>query len=475
MKRKIYKAVSFILTLSLVAVCSLAIPAYSYAAGDSMTLWDYISQFWSDPDSWGNTTGKKATDYLAYAASQLGAIYSHDFDSWVQNEDTASRLFLDNDLSYDESTGNVIFSDNFMKQLKQALKDYAKETDNSYFYAWSTGFDDIPYTEFCSFKPAYDTVKNVLDTVPGGRIKLYINGGEREGKYIVSIWIQQIDISKVGFVYSNRMYQQYAYDTWSSSPADLYCLMLFPDDEAATSWEDFKLRSFGINKRTDFNEYHNGDFSFYDESSTSPYRCSSTFNSEDRISADFSAIYNNHVVTRTRETYRIYRSLDEFINYTLGKRHVYFTNGFWNTDPGEITASLDDLANATDRMNDTLEKLLDKIDDNTDEKTIEELLQQILDEMKNQGSGGDTGGGTGGGSSGGSWSDGAIDGLFGYLEEIIDELGIMIGQLDWIGVTLEDMTVEQVEDKTDSFIDQLVSTFREVSDLLKTKFPFSIP
>ena len=420
---------------------------------------------------------------IAYAISQIGAIVKNPFDfmSYAKNASYFDDQYLNDNISVGEDL-SLSFSDNFMKQLKQALKDYAKETDNSYYYVWSTGFDDIPYTSFGSFKPAYDTVKNVLDTIPGGTMKLAMFGKVTNGKYHFCISISQVPLSEIGFVHANggasTLGFQYSYSTWEQVSPDVYVVVLDSDSPAISSWEEFKSRSLGVN------QFPRGwDVESYDQvdtfASNASMRLYSAFNSETlfgRVNRGGSNGFMS-LTTRSRATFRMYRSSDEFFDYTLGKRHVYFTNGFWNTDPGEITASLDDLANATDRMNDTLEKLLDKIDDNTDEKTIEELLQQILDEMKNQGSGGDTGGGTGGGGSGSgsSWSDGMIGSLFGYLEEIIDELGIMIGQLDWIGVTLEDMTVEQVEDKTDSFIDQLVSTFREVSDLLKTKFPFSIP
>ena len=79
-----------------------------------------------------------------------------------------------------------------------------------------------------------------------------------------------------------------------------------------------------------------------------------------------------------------------------------------------------------------------------------------------------------------------IGDLFGYLEGIgemlaegfsalADELSVVIGQLDFISMEIEDMTQEQVEQKTDSFLSQLTSMFGEVADLVKTKFPFSMP
>ena len=489
MRRKIYKAVSFILTLSLVAVCSLTIPAYSYAAGGVKQT---LSEWYNAANDWCNEYGIKLLDTIPFCLGQFGALADKDFQTWMQNEESYYALWgWDHPLaSYDESTQQVTFSDEFLQTLKQALKDYAKETDNSYYYVWSTGFDEISYDSIGAFKPAYDTIKNVLETIPTGAIKLNASAILYNGTYRYFIGVQPLDLSAIGFVKQQETSgYQYSYTTWQQVPTDYYCVYLQSSDTAISSWEEFKSRSFGANKAP---TYYSDDYStLYDISSTGTLRKLSVFNNETThgriVGIDGSWGY---VVTLSRATFRMYRSSDEFFDYTLGKRHVYFTNGFWNTDPGEITASLDDLANSTDRMNDTLEKLLDKIDDNTDEKTIEELLQQILDEMKNQGSGGDTGGGTGGGSSGGSWSDGAIDGLFGYLDAILDYLDQIVYDLENL-VFLEwndqqeskygdmkdlvDALDSDPETGSQKVADTLSASFSDVARGITKKFPFSIP
>ena len=438
----------------------MAIPQYVYAVYEPGT-------------SWFEKAVTEVGGLAHYLGSQIGAVFSDDFIQFYKNKEDFEYWWNTGNIKYDEVTQEVTFDADLVEQFKQALIDYNNEM-SEYWIVPTESYDDLDVTNF-SQQVVYTTVRNLIRE----NDILFTNGGRSTQLYAVT---------------SNYFENGYAFICSSSS----YDIASFPTNLMSVYMYDSNWNKVSIDDVLVFNFQVPGVGSAPATWIETPYTSLSqgeeqTFLYEFRtFYINYSSVnggkiwsnYNDRTLMNTAQIFtpdgcrvRVFKSLNSYKLYSVNQRAVYFGSDFYTAEPQDFTASLDDLANATDRMNDTLEKLLDKIDDNTDEKTIEELLQQILDEMKNQGSGGDTGGGTGGGGSGSgsSWSDGMIGSLFGYLEEIIDELGIMIGQLDWIGVTLEDMTVEQVEDKTDSFIDQLVSTFREVSDLLKTKFPFSIP
>ena len=439
----------------------MAIPQYVYAVYEPGT-------------SWFEKAVTEVGGLAHYLGSQIGAVFSDDFIQFYKNKEDFEYWWNTGNIKYDEVTQEVTFDADLVEQFKQALIDYNNEM-SEYWIVPTESYDDLDVTNF-SQQVVYTTVRNLIRE----NDILFTNGGRSTQLYAVT---------------SNYFENGYAFICSSSS----YDIASFPTNLMSVYMYDSNWNKVSIDDVLVFNFQVPGVGSAPATWIETPYTSLSqgeeqTFLYEFRtFYINYSSVnggkiwsnYNDRTLMNTAQIFtpdgcrvRVFKSLNSYKLYSVNQRAVYFGSDFYTAEPQDFTASLDDLANATDRMNDTLEKLLDKIDDNTDEKTIEELLQQILDEMKNQGSGGDTGGGTGeggGSGSGSSWSDGMIGSLFGYLEEIIDELGIMIGQLDWIGVTLEDMTVEQVEDKTDSFIDQLVSTFREVSDLLKTKFPFSIP
>ena len=388
-------------------------------------------------------------------------------------------------MDFDEDTNQITFSADLVSQFKQALKEYAEET-NRYFLLWSVGFSELEYSDFCRNKAVYDSVLNVLNTAPSGTIKYNITSGtvtvDGVKKKCIYLYISCFDnLKDVGFVnhWNSLAAYNYSMSTWEVLKPPVYCVRFFEGDDVIASWDDFKSRSFNV--CTD-------KLSSYESHLTV-----SCFQAEDGSYFHPAGILSgwSTVITRVRTPFRIFYSADDMMDYSLRKQSVYFSKDFYE-DTGSLTVPLEDLSKSISDLNGLLEKFRDSLpsDKSLTEDQLEEQLQKFLDEffkrMQEGGSSGGSGSGSGGGGGSSSWSDSVIGDLFGYLEGIgemlaegfsalADELSVVIGQLDFISMEIEDMTQDQVEQKTDSFLSQLTSMFGEVADLVKTKFPFSMP
>lgn len=188
-------------------------------------------------------------------------------------------------------------------------------------------------------------------------------------------------------------------------------------------------------------------------------------------------------------TFKLFKSLNDYKNYSAGSRKVYFGSGFYDKEPGEIKVTFDELEDYLDgRYDDCFDRLKDLIGgEDLSEEALEKLVDKLLGQIK------DTGGEvtdnqqqantllqkiletlqqldrtveTGFAGLSGLAPD--TSGIEMYLEEILQALGFISWQL-------EDMTTEKVEEETDSLVDSLFSAFSEIGDVMKRKFPFSIP
>ena len=474
------RILSIVLSISIVIISSLSLSFNSYA----IPKYDWVD------GSWKKASWKEISDelYAAFmmAGSTMGAVVAGDFKQTMQNLYDWDDLWdesgwLKEHISYDVENDAITLDAELMALLKQALKEYIKK-NNNYSLVWSTGFNELPYKEFDSKSNVYNTLKNVLDTVPGGTVKAGFQSGSNNGFAYTDIYISAFDnLRDVGFVRYGNLNEfgiSYSMSTFEVLMPDFYTLRLYENDAAISSWEDFKANADVVNN-------------LYDRSATDTWmngtRSQNYFCDEYKRYRNLS---NNFIVllTRTRTTFRMFYTSADLFDYSLGKRGVYTTSDFWEKEPEDFTATFEELNDSIDRMDDILQRLLDKINDKTDESTIEDLLQQILDEMKNGGGSGGSGG-TSGGSSGGT----DLSGIYGFLQSIldyldsilgmlaegfssmIDQLDMMILELGMIYESLDGLTEDNVSEKAGSMMSSLMDSFSEIGDMLKGKFPFSIP
>lgn len=150
---------------------------------------------------------------------------------------------------------------------------------------------------------------------------------------------------------------------------------------------------------------------------------------------------------------------------------------------------------------DALRKKIEELEKSN--KSLEEKLKELLEYLKLIGGG--SGDGTGGGditvdidlSTTNNW----LSKIYTKVSQIFDKISATVepsmqdvvtaiedlsqmlkkfliqitGDLDDIKGQLEDMSEQEFNDKTDSFLSQLMDLFSEISETAKGKFPFSIP
>ena len=431
--------------------------------------------------------------WLLLVATNTGAIVNGDFvqayKNYVEYEKSvdAGHFWEENIEVTDD--GEIVFSSDLIASIKQALKDYQKESCG-YYLMWSTGFDDLPYDAFCRNKAVYDTLKNVLDTVPGSTVKYMIGTGKEQDRVYYDLYIAAFDsLPDVGFVshWAPDAAWNYSMSTWSLLQLDFYKLRMYEGDTAIASWDDFKSGGT-ISKFTYYTSYH-----------TVSCLCA-----ED-VEYSNCYVYSGGwvpVVSRYRTAFRVFKSTDDMFDYSLNKRTVFTTEKFYE-DTGDLTLSVDRMNEMLEDIDGLLERFRESLagqeDSGLTEDQLEKLLGAFLDEFfaryEQSGGGSGSGGTDTGGGSGSGGTD--VSGVLGFLESILQALeegfsGILMyldegfsalsAQLADIAVgvggineSLEGMTQEQMEEKTDSFLSQLTSMFGDVADLVKTKFPFSIP
>lgn len=487
MKSIFTKVISIILSICLILTVFMAHSVSVYANDGNKSLRQYLSDF-----------GDKAINAVAQWMCQVGVILdSHDFNQFLDNYYVGKEYWDGNYIHVNDTNDTITLDKELTDLLKQLLKQYSKQ-ENTYVYGWSTGFDEIPYSTFGSWKVCYDTISNVLDTAPSGAINLGISTTAYSGNFYCDIYIAAYDnLRDVGFV-GNPDYFVYHYSmsTWANAAPDVYYLRLSSGDSAISSWDEFKEKAV-------LNQYSNGNKIGASES----FRRYVDFcNEVVRNKVPNRLLTDNRLalVTRNRTTFRLFRDTDYLFDYSLGKRGIYFTSDFWDYEPSDFTGTLDDLNNSIDRMDDILKKLLDKIDDKTSESDIEDLLKQILEEIKN---GNSSGSGSGSGSSDSKdysgffgaileylnlivgYLDEFFGSIFEYLDMIVEYLsGILEGieNLVFLEWTSQDEDIGDLNDiikgiKDDpetgsqAAADYLTTSFSDIATGLTKKFPFSIP
>ena len=438
---------------------------------------------WEDEGVWGYI--------LEYICAELGAIYSGDFEQVFKNDLVMKQYMIDHTYvaneGDDENPSYVItFDADLVSQFKQALKEYQEE--NCGFIVLPTySIARLSSDEFyngCIYRNLVNLINEYGMVAYTDNIS-YSNVSAFGGKSIVYDMSAYLDGSAGFYMSSNSLNSGDAYCrihmadflTWVDMGADCYYFDRSSTSIMSGSFSD--LCDAGI--LVQFEDYCNSYFKY---TNVQPVVTSLPGN-------NFLNRQGLFLLTADGSDILVFKDKTAFQNYSIGHRSIFTTGRFYE-DTGSLTVPLEDLSTSIDDLNDLLEKFRDSLpsDKSLTEDQLEDQLQKFLDDffkrMNESGGSGGSGSGSGGGGGSSSWSDGMIGDLFGYLEGIgemlaegfsalADELSVVIGQLDFISMEIEDMTQEQVEQKTDSFLSQLTSMFGEVADLVKTKFPFSMP
>lgn len=480
MKNTSKRIISFILAVLLF----LSYPLSAYASDDHPWQGGLGLQLYYNLDEVKQYI-KDTFGFWVYAAHQTGAIVKADFEQFANNYDKYEEVIGDNNVGlYKDDSGTikgVYLSKEFMTQLKTLLDDYAAE--NQPFKVEKTyKMSEIPASSF-RHKVAYDYFKSYFDS---DSYKYIVFRAYSDSGAILDITSEIKEGG--GFVNSSTSYVSIYDSDWRTHyfPANTYTVKI---DENNKSYLEFGTAERGFQT-----------FCHYLEGRT-----------------NFGA--NSSIATKDGGNIRVYNTVSDFINYSVGQRKIYYTNNYYNYTPKDLQVSIDDLQKTIDDMQDVIDKLLDQITNDTSESEIEELFRQILEELKNN-QGGNSGGEGSGGSSDGDvnvdidlgstnnllskilakvtqifdkisqTAENAGDTVHAKLQETLDEILVQIKKLkhwtmadtavnaadavaDWLDF-IKDL-FSGADDAAESAVGAISSVMDDGANLMKTKFPFCIP
>ena len=437
-----------------------------------------------------------AVDWVMYMASNIGAIFAdHSFGEYVQNKESWVDYWKEDNVTISEDGKSVSFSSELMTYVKQCLDDYAKENE-PYYMASTLALNDIkiPYN---LQKNVYDSLVNLLNESPSGLIVFGVDSPDKFSFTDFGHWFSRLSPVK----YSDNWVQFYRNDTWGDFTFQIHHVRLDVNDSPVKSWEEVVSKSYY------HFQYHN-----LEHGACWIFRAPKVGIGYKDIS--LGSMVNASVmpiISKDGRRIRVFNTYGDFQNYTLGKRSVYYTSNYYDYVPEDLTTSIDDLQQTVDDLSGVIDQLLGQITKDTDESEIEDLLKQILDELKNnQGSGGGNGGGgdvnvdidlsttntllskilakvtqifdkvsAGSAGTGGNVLKESLDAVLARLDNLNvllkKYLSEITGDLDDIKGQLADMSEQEFSEKSDSFIGEVMDAFSEISEAVKTKFPFSIP
>lgn len=466
------RIISFCIALITVVSCVLIVPMDAYAKKKTYYSWDEVFQ--------------DAGTSIMYLASQLGCVLRDgDFVQYIQNQEAWNNYWNEDNLKFDVDSQSYVASDDFMKWLKEMLQQYADENE-PYRIMSSCTLADFPYSDFNYQKNVYDTIKNLVanknycgamgfHTMALG----YTEDGKRKTQVVVSYYPDPSDIAYVSAGYTNgvKTYNYAIGYSWSKWSSQAYAcktagIILTEDDNAIETIQEMESIAQS-NKDTKYYVYVN-----YPDSNTGYKNTSvnSTLRFHPVDSVRYSLGDSGVMITPTAEHYRVYTTVDDFMDYTLNRRKIYYTSDWYDKEPGAVTVDLSEMQDTLDDIESALQKLIEQIKNDTSEDDIEKLLQEILDELRNGGGG--SGGGTGGGESGGGggveYDDSSLLSLLsGYFEEILMYLET-ITQLEYIQ-TVTDEKKDEFKNDMDEFLNESTSAFSEIGNAYSQKFPFCLP
>lgn len=463
MKQCVNRILSFVLIVS-IFIATLLYPSISVYAKPYYS-WEELK--------------KDATTSIFYIASQLEAVTNGSFADYVQGLDAWENYWNEDNVTVDDS-GNVGYSEDLTSLIKQALIDYSEET-NGFYIVRTTPFSSIDPQQI-TYKATYTTLSNLVNQCK--LISVNSSGGTTTLRVTSLSFVYDEGLS---FVYPSSTIDTprnggFAYlydDNWvrkASTP--LYTFSFTVDTPAYGSLASGELEDGTGYRVTQHNSF-------------SPNYCLVNHGTLYKGAGSMSTAYGGCLISNDGRNVRVFKNLDAFKLYTTNNRSVYFAKDFYESTPGEISGTWDEIADSVANIDKSLSDLLDKIDSTTDENTIEDLLQQILDEMKNQGGSGDGDHG-GGGSGGGNYDDtGLLAALSGYFDSVLAKLDAILSAIEalvWIEADDSNLTDDQKDlfdliDKiwdnpetgSQEMADELSGSFLDVAKGITKKFPFSIP
>lgn len=470
---------AFLIIVESFVQCSISVYASSESSLENNYPFRVTKQQWIENMQSGDIATqlvfvqRMMSGLFTYLLSQIGATVTLDFEKWLVNKeeiadafDSAWFMIEDEDkLADDDYIKNIKVSAEGMTWLKNAAKQYADENE-PYRIMSSLPLSEVTYSQLNYQKNVYDTIKNLMsdETYGKGMDFGFGSNGYSDGKRVatitVSYYLNPSDISYVTHYSDSRIYKYgwgYSWSTWTEQVYQKRTarILLGEEDDAIQSLSDFEAIA---RENMDKTGYLYVNYPDSKTKNTSVYS-DTIFQEVNYARPAFAAA--GMKITPVAEHYRVYTTVDDFIDYTLNRRKIYYTSDWYDKEPGAVTIDLSDVQASLDGIEKALQELIEQIKNDTSEDDIEKLLQEILDELRNGGGG--SGGGTGGGESGGgieyddsnllSLLSGYFDKVLSYLKQLVDKDYTQTVQDSggWLG---------KIHDKMDDIIKQLKSIKR---------------
>lgn len=470
MKSKFYHFSSVVISIVLILTVFLSNYIPVYAEVKSYT-WDEL---------------KKNVEYfITWAYSQMGTVFmDHDFSQFLSNEEAFNNYFNENHVSIND--GSISIDSDFVEYLKQALREYQDEM-YGYYIVKTFSLYDIN-ADFFNNSYEYMTVANLLKKYGVIGLAAYRSNVVKEVYDLSGYLSHDLAFYQSG---SDTRMAICDYNTWTDDSVPGYPLYYSAKNtiELDKPYSDFdELYDFWL-------PYYQMGTMLTDPSS---YNTAVLFSWYQFATGAFEDCGKNrpqpYIITSNGSKIMVFKNLTALMNYSVNKRSVFVTPDF-DDFTGEITGSLEDLADSIDKMADIFQQFQDALgnyenSDRLTESELEDLLKQILDAIKDGNSGNNGGSGSGSGSGSSSWTDSMINTLFGYLDLIVSYLdGILEGIENLVFFEWSDQDDDELADLTELIkaikddpetgskeaADTLSASFGDIAKALTKKFPFSIP
>lgn len=431
-----------------------------------------------------------------FTVAEIKAVVNGDAKSFIQGMAAMQEYMNNNEPDNFVNEDNITIPKEYIALVKQCIYEYlkteqTKEENGGFFLLPTTKYIDVPANSFTnSFQ--YQTFRNIV--LEKGLLAVYTKNTPilfvdpfSDPDHPILLVGSSANLDRLETLPYMPVSCSYfcAYD-WKY---EKYRTKSFPESgHVYTSVSD----SVNFNYSNVLFEYNTSAFMNWD------------VKNHGNLSDDWT------LYSTTGEMIRVFISQNAAKNYSVGNRKVFVTQNFYDYEPEDLTVSIDDLQKSVDDLQKIIDELLKRVTDKTSEKEIMELLRLILEELrKNPGGGGSSSGGDVTVSvdlqETNSWLskifskvsqiyekmnsavEDAEDAAIAKIQESLDEIIVQLKKIKgWAAVDTVIDGVDAVADWLDLIYDvlkngagsavaALSSALGESTDLMKQKFPFSMP
>lgn len=442
-------------------------------------------------DKKGVTIGsvfRDISDLIGFATIQFGAVTNGDFAQVLKNDEDFVNYWNGTNVTVDEDTGNINFSEELVSYIKKALQEYSEET-NGFWLVPTMRMNNLNPTYFRN-REQYITIQNLINNY--GIIVLNVSDSSKN-----------LSDSQAKPYYQNN-YLYYGYETFYAADFSPYLESDYNFVSMSSTYNGtgnlyINLYDSSWNKVSNIDAYKisgydiHTSFDTLTKSSSYSNYCMKFLNyQEGYILRQWSNAGTGMIISKDGCRVRVFKSENAMKLYDTGQRSVYFTEEFYNNDPKAITVAVDELENFMnkkyDQYIDDLRGLISEAGSNLTEADIEKLTAQVLGKLD------ENNGLTEEGNKINSyWFEKIYKELVAIDEMVSEKLDSIIEYIkDIKNWTAADTIIDGVDAVADiaGFIKDLLSDAEGVADtalgtlldaldggtsLLSKKFPFSLP